>query len=78
MIFFLNADGSDCIENKLCLINWKDSWKNKGNGRGGLGKDIFIFAILDWETKANKRQERFELAGGVGRATTKTMRVLKQ
>ena len=40
--FSLNVDDSDCTENKLCLISWKDFWKNKGNGRGGLGKDILF------------------------------------
>lgn len=68
------TDGSDCIENKLCLISWKDSWKNRGNGRGGLDSDIFIYALLDWEAKARQRQTRFEVAGGVGRATIRTMK----
>ena len=56
------------------MISWKDSWKNRGNRRGGLGNDIFIYALLDWEAKAKRRQTRFEVAGGVGRATIRTMR----
>ena len=69
-----HLDGADCLENKLCLISWNNSWQNNGNGCGGLGKDIYIYAILDWETRAIKRQERFELARGVGQATVWTMR----
>jgi hypothetical protein len=71
---FLILDGADCLENKLCLISWNNSWRDHGNGRGGLGKDLYVYAILDWESKATRRQERFELAGGVGRATVQTMR----
>ena len=58
----------------MYLISWNNSWKNNGNARGGLGRYIYIYGILDWESKATRRQQRFELAGRVGRATVWTMR----
>ena len=46
------ADNIASLENRVCfeIEKIRTNLSVKGYGRGGCGKNIFCFALLDWET----------------------------
>ena len=45
------------LENRICFgfNSGDDNFMGLGYGRGGLGKDIFTFALLDWRGSARQQ-----------------------
>lgn len=55
------AEGCASLENKICFaIPLRSPVNNKQNitGRGGNGRNSFVFAILDWANGKNRTQRR--------------------
>ena len=51
------GDQCDCLENKIVLVSWRNSYQypDRGEGRSGFERKWYTFAVVGWQGKANRR-----------------------